>query len=110
MLKLSPSRIFRKPRVLHGVFIWTTVWHRASYASSLDTECTKLNVPREKDLCQALASSMEWTWFGHAVLSPGWRMTFRGMRNVYCKQKITSADIPQLEHLRLSKDWRLQVG
>src|SRR3954463_8741820 len=38
-----------------------------------------LKVPREKELCQALVRSMEWTWLGHAILSPGWRITFRGV-------------------------------
>jgi hypothetical protein len=63
---------------------------------------------REGDICKALSDSMEWTWFGHAIVSPGWRFTWNGLRLVYCREKIGAADLRALEHLRLSPDWRLQ--
>ena len=53
---------------------------------------------------------MEWTWFGHAIISPGWRVTWNGLRRVYCREKIGAADLKTLEHLRMSPDWRLQDG
>jgi len=53
---------------------------------------------------------MEWTWFGHAIISPGWRVTWVGLRNVYCRVKVGAADMEHLEHLRVTSEWRLQDG
>jgi hypothetical protein len=58
---------------------------------------------------------MRWTWMGHAIVSPGWRMTWDGLRNVYCREHIGPADLPALDHLgRIAEgaggDWRLANG
>jgi hypothetical protein len=39
---------------------------------------------------------MEWTWLGHAIVSPGWRPSYVGVKNVFCRLAITTADIPAL--------------
>jgi len=54
---------------------------------------------------------MEWTWFGHAIVSPGWRVTFRTVREVYCGLSVGASDLAAIENLRKSAtDWRLQDG
>ena len=47
---------------------------------------------------------------GHAIISPGWRMTWIGLGRVYCREKIVAADLPELEVLKRGSDWRLQDG
>ncbi len=47
---------------------------------------------------------------GHAMISPGWRVTWNALRRVYCDEKIGSADLPLLETLKRGSDWRLRDG
>jgi hypothetical protein len=53
---------------------------------------------------------MEWTWMGHAIIAPGWRVTWSALRQVYCRERIAAADLPALEYLKQASDWRLQEG
>ena len=47
---------------------------------------------------------------GHAIVSPGWRVTWSGLARVYCRENITTADLPVLEILKRGSDWRLVDG
>jgi hypothetical protein len=52
---------------------------------------------------------MQWTWMGHAIVAPGFRVTWDGLARVWCATHITDADLPALEALRrASDDWRLE--
>ena len=78
---------------------------------SRDIGCARVAPGRSQEICRALAESMEWTWFGHAIVSPGWRVTWDGLAHVWCAVHITDADIPLLDTLRHgSADWRLESG
>jgi hypothetical protein len=48
---------------------------------------------RGQEICRALSASMEWTWMGHAIISPGWRPTWRGLAHVWCALQISDADL-----------------
>jgi hypothetical protein len=82
----------------------------SGYMASRDIGCGKVNSERGKNICNALSASMEWTWMGHAIISPGWRVTWTGLGHVYCREKITDADLPVLEMLIRGPDWRLKDG
>ncbi len=77
---------------------------------SRDIGCAKVAHGRGSEICRALSDSMEWTWMGHAIISPGWRVTGSAVRRVYCSEKISSADVTVLETLKSGSDWRLQGG
>ena len=47
---------------------------------------------------------------GHAIISPGWRVTWNALRRVYCREQISTADLPVLETLKIGSDWRLEDG
>ena len=47
---------------------------------------------------------------GHAIVSPGWRVTWSGLARVYCRENITTVDLPVLEVLKRGSDWRLADG
>ena len=85
------------------------LWPRGSVASR-DIGCAKVEPGRGLEICLALSASMEWTWLGHAIIAPGWRLTWPGLRRVYCGQNIAAADIPALETLARAADWRLETG
>jgi hypothetical protein len=58
---------------------------------------------------------MQWTWMGHAIVSPGWRVTLDGLKRVYCREHVTTSDVPVLLQLsgangRSPGDWRLESG
>jgi hypothetical protein len=40
-----------------------------------DIDCANVTPGRAKTICQTMSESMEWTWMGHAITSPGWRVT-----------------------------------
>src|SRR5215471_15491388 len=75
---------------------------------SRDIGCANVTPGRANEICQALSDSMEWTWMGHAIISPGWRVTWNALRRVYCREGISASDLPTLEMLKQGSDWRLQ--
>lgn len=77
---------------------------------SRDIGCAKVTLGRGNEICRALSDSMEWTWMGHAIISPGWRVTWNALRRVYCREKISAADLTALEAMKVGSDWRLQDG
>lgn len=91
------------------VIVLAMVWP-GKRTISRDIGCVNVTPGRAGDICQALSKSMEWTWMRHAIISPGWRVTWNALRQVYCHEGITAADLPVLEHLKLASDWRLQDG
>ena len=65
---------------------------------------------RAKVICRMFEAEMEWTWTGHAIISPGWRVTWETDRKVWCKAHIKDADTSVLTELSRSKDFRLENG
>lgn len=52
---------------------------------------------------------------GHAIVSPGWRMTWDGVREVYCRARVAPSDLNALQGLARTAhgaygDWRLEDG
>jgi hypothetical protein len=93
---------------LPAAFVAALCWP-SGYMVSRDIGCGKTD-GRAREICQAISESMEWTWLGHAIISPGWRVTWNGVRGVYCREKLTAADLGALETLKRASDWRLQDG
>jgi hypothetical protein len=62
----------------------------ALYRRSL--ACDNWTNTRERDICNALEREMEWTWTGHAILAPSFRVTFSTAKQVYCALPITPRD------------------
>jgi hypothetical protein len=70
---------------------------------------------RAKEICIDLAHEMEWTWLGHAIVAPGWRVTFVTIGRVYCKDSLSLKDIDTLKYLAghrpfKTDDARLEQG
>jgi hypothetical protein len=82
---------------------------------SREIGCARVDDARGRKICDSLSASMQWTWMGHAIVSPGWRVTWAGLKRVYCRDHITTADVPVLRRLsgaggRRLGDWRLESG
>jgi len=86
-----------------------TVWPDKRMISR-DIGCAHFAPGRAGTICGALAESMEWTWMGHAMIAPGWRVTWNALRQVYCREGISPVDLPALEYLKQGSDWRLDDG
>ncbi len=83
---------------------------RAGMASR-DLNCDAIYDPRARVICRRLERDMQWTWMGHAIISPGWRITFESVRRTYCAESIGPRDIPALDVLRHNtRDWRAASG
>jgi hypothetical protein len=74
------------------------------YTRELD--CERQSSPRAKEICRALESALEWTWTGHAIISPSFRMGLEGMRRVYCTVPITPRDTGLLVEMEFDSDSR----
>jgi hypothetical protein len=59
---------------------------------SRDLGCTGLSPDRARVVCSALEQALEWTWTGHAIISPSFRMGLDGVREVYCTLPVTTDD------------------
>jgi hypothetical protein len=78
---------------------------------SRDLQCTAVPDARAQIICRRLEQEMEWTWMGHAIISPGWRVSFKSVRRTYCTENIGPRDISALKMLRqTAKDWRAESG
>ena len=102
---MLPSLVVASVITLVLVILWP---HKGMI--SRDIGCANVAPGRGKEICHALSDSMEWTWMGHAVVSPGWRVTWNALRRVYCREKISAADVTVLETMKMGSDWRLQDG
>ncbi len=82
-----------------------------------DIGCAEVTVGRPRQICEGIAASLTWQWMGHAIIAPGYKPSFEGIRNVYCQQKIGKNDLRDLQLLknydpkrRWRPDWRLESG
>lgn len=66
---------------------------------STDIGCDEWTDKRSHEICQSLSDNLEWGWTGHATIAPGWKTNWTTVKNVYCDQKITTADLPLLEKM-----------
>ena len=79
--------------------------------TSRDLGCAAVSDIRAGVICRRLQREMQWTWTGHAIIAPGWRVTFQSVVRTYCGEKVSSKDIEALEALRKSStDWRTESG
>jgi hypothetical protein len=79
--------------------------------ASRDLACGTLRNERANGICLLLQRELEWSWLGHAIVSPGYRIGFAGIRRAYCRGKIGEQDIPDLETLRrMAGDWRAETA
>jgi hypothetical protein len=77
---------------------------------SRDLGCADVQDVRASRICRTVAGAMEWTWFGHAIVSPGWRPTWHALRHVTCAEQIGSEDRAALTRLAKARDWRLEYA
>ena len=80
-----------------GVLLW--MFSLTSAADGMYTRnlaCENQSSVRAKEVCRALEPALEWTWLGHAIVSPSYRMKTERVVNVYCSLPITADDIPAL--------------
>jgi len=98
--------------IIAGLFslIVYGLWPQGNMGSP-NLQCASILDARAQIICRRLEQEMQWTWMGHAIISPGWRVSFESVRRTYCAEKIGPKDIASLDALRQStKDWRAESG
>ena len=82
-----------------------------------DIGCAEVAQGRPRQICEAISTSLNWQWMGHAVMAPGYKPSFEGIRDVYCKLKVGKEDVKILKDLKQYDprrkslpDWRLESG
>jgi hypothetical protein len=76
---------------------------------SRNLKCGEYN-GRASAICERISKEMKWSWMGHAIISPGFRVSPATLKNAWCEAHITADDIPNLKELAKARDWRLQQG
>ncbi|MEH6471928.1 MAG: hypothetical protein V7752_11810 [Halopseudomonas sp.] len=69
---------------------------------SRDLACQQQVSPRAVELCHALQDALAWSWTGHAIISPGFRVDTERVRDLYCRLPVTATDTPALVEIALS--------
>lgn len=57
---------------------------------------SRFSAARERQICETLQWEMEWTWTGHAIVAPSFRVTFDTVKKVYCALSVAAHDTPSL--------------
>ena len=72
--------------------------------------CQRWSAARANEVCKSLEREMEWTWTGHALISPSFRVTFETVRRVYCALSISPQDTPTLVDMALALERKPDGG
>ena len=83
-------------------------WAEETHMLSRDLACTDYPSGRSQEICTCIAKELEWEWTGHAIIAPGWKVSFHTLRTTYCMENISPRDIPALKNLAQATDMRLQ--
>ena len=76
-----------------------------AFAASLysrNLSCKDWTAARSNEICRTLEREMEWTWTGHAIVSPSFRITFATVRRTYCAISVSSQDTAALVDMVLA--------
>ncbi|MDH3702613.1 MAG: hypothetical protein OEU46_14995 [Alphaproteobacteria bacterium] len=73
---------------------------------SRDLDCETQGSPRARDICTAVEHGLEWTWKGHAIISPSFRATTKTTAGVFCTLTIGPNDTPTLVQMALDTNYR----
>jgi hypothetical protein len=68
---------------------------------SRNLSCQRWSVARPNEICKTLEREMEWTW-GHAIVSPSYRVTFETVRRTYCALSVLAQDTAVLVDMVLA--------
>src|ERR1044072_3543682 len=95
--------------VVFGIvaFAAALLWPGRAMASR-DLGCARVEDPRGRRICETVSASLEWTWMGHAIISPGWRLTWPGLKHVWCRAEIQTRDRPGVVEIARGEDWPLE--
>ena len=84
---------------------------------SRNLHCDDFELARTRTIRLALERELKWTWFGHAIIAPGFRPTFEGVAHVFCTLPVNAADAPAIIPMtgwsregKKLPDWRLESG
>lgn len=75
-------------------------WH---YSKNLN--CGELQNPRKEEICKSLEKYQEYTFFGHAMISAGYRSTYATIKNSWCELSLNEADLERLK--AMESDYKL---
>ena len=70
---------------------------------------------RTIEICTAPQDALEWSWTGHAIISPSFRIDIDRVKDVYCSLPITSGDTSTLIDMAVdsansSKMYKVQIN
>jgi hypothetical protein len=88
-------------------FIGIVAGNLAPWRYSRHMKCGEQTEERARDICISIERNLEYTWLGHANISPGYRSTWKTVVAVWCDQQIKREDMKELHTLSESDDWRL---
>ena len=73
---------------------------------SRNLSCKDWTATRGNEICRMLEREMEWTWTGHAMFSPSFRVTFETVRKTYCAISISGQDTAALVDMVVAMERR----
>jgi len=94
------------------IFFFLVAGDFESWRYSRNMHCDKLGEGRTLEICKSIEKWSEYSYYGHAMYSFGYRATPETARRVWCEVGITFADKPLLGKMAydLNLDPRMQTG
>ena len=92
--------------MLFGVIVvigllWLVAWGDFDeWRYSKNLHCAELQNPRKIEICKSIEKYQEYEFFGHAMISAGYRSSFTTTKKAWCELSLTEADFALLEDMR----------
>ena len=70
---------------------WAGLW----LADDREADCGAYGIKRAAAICRALSDNMQFEWLGHAIIAPGYKVTFETVRRpiVVCGTGVSNVRI-----------------
>lgn len=94
--------------------LWLVAWGDfAEWHYTKNLHCEQLQNSRQEEICKSIETYQEYEFFGHAMISVGYRSSFVTARKAWCELSLTEKDLELLKEMQyppIELPVQLQVG
>lgn len=107
-----------KKKVIFGVLfivavvlLWLVTWGDFDeWRYSKNLHCMTFQNSRKVEICKSIEKYQEYEFFGHAMISAGYRANFTTAKKAWCELSITEPDLSLLKGMQIEGPMQLQNG
>lgn len=81
--------------------LWLVAWGDfAEWRYSKNLHCMTYQNARRVEICRSIEKYQEYGFFGHAIISAGYRPSFTTVKKAWCELSLTEADLKLLKDMQ----------